>query len=229
MRNFGRVTGLAAAVLAASAIGASAMTWTLSGGSDYVLPGGSGVNSFNPNAANSANGTNELSSLFGAGTTVRRNATLSLSGPASSITYRFLGREAGAANTALDFDGAAVVTTADASGTSATRLGPIAAGALNFAFTTNQGNGGTVTNGDPLTGFPRQLAFLLAGDKAYAFFDDGGGSNRQGCSSRDCDFDDMIVEITASPSAVPLPAGIWLMGAMAGGLGLVGRRRRRTA
>jgi hypothetical protein len=200
MLNLKKITGLAAAALMASVVSAHAVPWTLSAPPSTPLPA-----SFNPDLPNS------VPASIAAGTNVAVSATLGLSVAAPAIKYTFLGKEASFVNSSFNFLGASVLTNTQATGTSVTTPGPIGPIAtLAFKFS---GPSGDAVNGSPAVS-PR-LAFLLIGDIAYAFFDDGGASN-------DADFDDMIVSI----EVVPLPAAAWLLLAGLGGMGLVARRRK---
>lgn len=232
MLRVSRIMSLAAAGLFASVLSAGATPWEITGGTAYTLPNfGAKVESFNPNAANSPTGANELSSLFTAGTTqVIVGGQLNLLVAVNSITFTYLGREAGAANSAFDVGtgGSAVLTTASSLGASVTTGPTGAASPLPFRFQSTYNGGTSVVNGGAANG--ARIAFLISptnANIAYAFFDDGGGPQIGKCKTKDCDFDDMIIQIEVAP--IPLPAAAWLILAGIGGLGLAARRRGAAA
>ncbi len=215
------ILGVAGALAMAIGFAGSvqASPWSLVGGSSQVLPSGAQQTSFNPTPA--------IPGIVAGTTSVVVGATLNLLVNAPALRYTYLGKEAGASNAAFSFLGSQLFTNSAVAGTSAD-VGPVSAQSpLAFSFTTNFGGGATVTNGIPSTN--PQLAFYLPSPSSsivYAFLDDGGFGDGPllvpGCSSGDCDFDDMIISI----QVVPLPAAAWLLIAGLGGLGFVARRRK---
>jgi hypothetical protein len=194
----------------------SADTLSLSGiGTPGVLPG-----TFNPSgtAAISADG-------IGVGTAITIFSGVSNTGglsvsPNTSLTFTFMGKEAGYTNQLL-FGNTVLFSNNVAPGTSSA---PITAngGLLPFLFRAvtpgnlNANNGGAIAPG-------LQIAFARVSETVfYIFFDDGG-------AGPDKDFDDMVVRVT-DPIATPLPGALPLF---AGGLGTLGllrwRRKRKNA
>ncbi len=188
---------LAGAVLAGSA--ASAVTFSVSGGDAYTLPG-----NYNPTP-----GSPDIT----AGAEVRRNGVLSLDGP-GKVTFSYAGTEAGYHNRFTA-----------GSGSFDNKSGPnnpftlmFGAGALPFAFST-ESPAGSVANGAS-TGYYKSIAlFQKSASVVFALFNDGATSDK--------DYDDMVVRMEVAP--VPLPAAAWLLIAGLGGLGAVARRRAATA
>jgi len=221
---------LAAGVaLAASAGGAQAVTLSLVGGIDRafgstanydsVCIGSDATTCYNPTGP-AAGLTEDLKVFDG----LAPGPGVSIDGEAY-VTVTFLGKEAGAHNTAFSMAGGSV-TNHDAIGSSYTvKLG--AAGVstvLDFGFMSSIGsiaqNDGTFFA--PFVGAEPSLAFSKVydgGSSMFAFFDDSGGR-------RDRDFDDMVVRIDVA--SVPLPAGLLLMGTGLAGFGAM-RRRKKSA
>ena len=202
MRPSLTLAGAALAAVMAFASVAQAATFTITGGTDYVLPSGSGSPSYDPNP-----GTPGL----GIGDTVRRNGTLGLSGPAK-VVFTLMGYEAGDTNEFRVNGSLGFTNKTDAPGSSfALDLG---AGTLPFSFT-HVNHGVTVTNGQSAGYQPSLALFALSETSVYALFNDG--------YTGDKDYDDMVVRMDIAQ--VPLPAAAWLLLAGLGGLGAVSRRR----
>jgi hypothetical protein len=144
-----------------------------------------------------------------------------------TLTFDFMGKEAGFVNQARLTDGTFLF---DNHAAPITSSGPLAFSfgsapvAVPFLFrapgTLDAINGGAIAAG-------LQIAFAKVSDTIfYAFFDDGG-------AGPDKDFDDMVVRITAAstrgggPGPTPLPAALPLFASGLGALGLVSWRRKR--
>lgn len=188
-------TALAASLMAATTAGA--VTFTLTGGSDYVLP-----NNYNP-----APGTPGLAP----GATVKTNATLGLTGP-GRVTVTYGGTEAGYTN-AFVLDGMQLFD--NKNGPQASVTDDFGAGALPFAFTTKK-PAGTFANGGTQGSYGSIALFALSDTSYYALFNDS--------STSDMDYDDMWVKMEVAP--VPLPAAAWLLLGGIGALGAASRRKR---
>jgi len=190
-------TALAASLMAATAAGA--VTFTLTGGSDHMLPA-----IYNPTP-----GTPGLAP----GATVKKNATLGLSGP-GRVTVTYGGTEAGYAN-AFMLGGTTLFD--NKSGPQASVTADFGAGALPFAFTTKK-PAGSFANGAAQGSYGSIAFYALSDTSYYALFNDA--------STSDMDYDDMWVKMDVAP--VPLPAAAWLL---LGGIGVLGAasRRKRTA
>jgi hypothetical protein len=227
---------IAAAVAAfVSAGSAKADTFTIVGGSSYTLhnfdvsglPGGVG------------NGTSVT-----AFTSSCSNCGLEVNPGTTSLTFTFLGKEAGDVNnasTVVGFNNITLFTNGASAGTSVTESYTLGSGNnfLPFGFTDTTGSDQSAVfsltwpydgSSDSFShGSDVSLAFYkLSNTAVLAFFDDKNGGNQ------DHDYDDMVVEIqfTAdiNPNSVtPLPAALPLF---AGGLGTIGlflRGRKRKA
>jgi hypothetical protein len=193
---------LAAAVLVSTA--ASAVTFGVSGGSNYALP-----SNYDPVPTSLPD--------IGVGTVVSRNATLSLDGPAK-VTFSYIGTEASYRNT-FQVGGTTYFDNKAASNPPfALNLG---AGNVSLAFGTAN-PAGTFTNGGT-SGYYGSVAFYqVSPTLVYALFND--------VARVDKDYDDMVVRLEIAP--VPRPAAAFLlMGALGslGGLGAYGRRKAALA
>lgn len=199
MKNLiGAVTG--AILLAGSA---SAATLSITGGTDFTLPGGSEP-VFNPAPAVAG---------LAIGTTVQNGDNVLLSYSSAKklkITYTFVGKEAGAVNTAMD---GGSVTNRDAVGSSFSNFYAAGTGLVDLDFTSTTGE--TAQNGGPNSTFGGLAFYAIDSNSVYALFDDG---------TSNIDYDDMIVQIDVA--AVPLPAGAALMLTALGGFGIAARRRK---
>jgi hypothetical protein len=209
---------LAAVVGAVSVGSASAATLTVIGGVDYLYgqpnydgscAGGDNTTCYNPSGT-AENIHPDLKAFYDAGT----YPGLSLSGPAQ-ITVEFIGKEAGAVNTAFSVGGGSILNT-DAIGTMYSFFQDVG-GTLNFSFASGLGS---IAGSEGFSGGAGvAFSFCDACTLVYAYFDDSG-------AGEDRDWDDMVVKITVD--AVPVPAaGFMLLGGL-GGLAAL-RRRRKTA
>jgi hypothetical protein len=144
-------------------------------------------------------------------------------GPAT-LTYTFLGKEAGFTNTLTSFGapGGNLINTGIAGSTVTDNALP---GLLKFSF--SDSDGGSIINGGLFTPFTSFAVYILAGaQSAYLLFNDS--------AQVDADFDDMIIKVAITGngtiSTVPLPAALpLLLSAFAGLGGVAGWRRRKQA
>lgn len=205
---------LALATVAAIGVSGAASAATLSvvGGAPLAFgtgnysagPAGCVTTCYNPGGP--AAGLTEALRVFTAAP-----AGLNITGPAP-IRVTFLGKEAGATNTAFSLGGGSV-TNIMAVGSSFTSMigGP---GLANFNFSSSLGTsaGSAGFTGSAAIAFG---AVFNGGRSVFAFFDDSGAAN-------DRDWDDMVVRI----DVVPVPAaGLLLLGGL-GAFAAVKRRRK---
>ena len=189
---------LAGAVLAmafAAAPMAQAVTFTFTGGSDFVLPG-----NFDP--------APPVPGVSG-GTTVLRNATLGLSGP-GRVTFSYIATEAGYDN---QFRLGGTTIFQNHYGPNPAQESIVGAGPLDFAFSTTS-PAQLVANGSSSGSYGSIAFYKISDTSVYALFNDG--------APVDSDYDDMAVRMDVAP--VPLPAAAWMLFAGLGGLGWVKRR-----
>lgn len=140
--------------------------------------------------------------------------SLSVTDGPATVTYTYLGKEAGFSNGFFNLGGStSAIADSDAVGTSSQQAN--VDGALSFSFNTFGVT--TVSNGTAsLPGAPT-FAIFDGGNSPYDFiiaYGDGTG---------DQDFDDMVLGVTA---AIPEPETYALLLAGLGVVGFVARRRR---
>lgn len=199
---------------------AGAATLTLVGGTSVAFGSGNydsvceagNTSCYNPNGA-AAGLTEDLqafdSSTPGPGVLVTGS---------KRVKVTFLGYEAGklasTETTSFLLNGSELFNKSSAVGDS---YSFVASGVLDFGFSSNA-SGGTLAMNDGTFVGSASIGFSQIYDSrtVLAFFDDSGASN-------DRDYDDMVVSI----SAVPLPAGMLLLGTALAGFGL--SRRRKAA
>ena len=182
-----------------SASAALAVSFTITGGSNFTLPANYSLSL-------------ETGPELQVGTVVVRNGTLSLTAP-GRVTFTYLGSEAGYSNR-FTTDGGSFH---NKSGANEAFSSDFLAGLLGFSFSTDN-PAGSVANGAS-GGYHHSITlFQPAGNarRVYALFNDA--------STSDKDYDDLVVRLDVAP--IPLPAAAWLLVAGIGGLGLAARRRR---
>lgn len=153
----------------------------------------------------------------------------------SNVQIDVMGYEAGFRNTfamgGFSFTSAptgpaGVVATDLLTPLASTTLLNVAGGLLAFDFSTNGVvTDNTVSNGDANLNVDGYANFFATKDSAgsvWVFFDDGGGRDSDGDGIDDDNHDDLVIRI----SAVPLPAGAFLM---LTGLGAFALRRRKES
>lgn len=197
-------TAIIAASFALAPVAASAATLSVIGGTADNLDALYDPSPATPGIGNGDNIKTFSGSFAGNGLSVSSDAL---------VTFTFLGKEAAAINTAMEAGGQTLSNT-DAAGTSMTAT--FTAGLIDFSFATNLSGGSSIQNGVGSTNGNLSLAFsdVVGNNKVYAFFGDGIG---------DVDHDDMVLEI--SVAAIPLPAGMLLLGTALGGLAIARRRK----
>jgi hypothetical protein len=189
----------AVAVSLVSASSALAVSFTVTGGTNYALPANYSL-------------APETGPELQVGTVVVRNGTLALTAP-GRVTFTYLGSEAGYSNRFTVTGGGFH----NKSGTNGAFSADFLAGLLGFSFSTDD-PAGSVANGES-SGWHHSIAlYQPAGNsrRVYALFNDS--------STSDKDYDDLVVRLDVAP--IPLPAAAWLLVAGIGGLGLAARRRR---
>lgn len=145
---------------------------------------------------------------------------LYVDGPAT-VTYTYLGKEAGFTNRLKLSAGDTTIfqTSSTARGAVSGPYSILAAGLLPFKFT-SEGDAKSVFN-NGLAGTGMNIAYLiLSATSALVFLDDFG-------AGPDSDFDDIGIRIDIA--AVPIPAGVLLLGSGLALLGALGRRRKAAA
>jgi hypothetical protein len=195
---------------------------------DNVAPTGSGM----PVASN-----NEFAGpLAGLGVTSYVLGTTLGTDSAGSVSFYYYGKEAGYSN---QFQAAGGIshTTGFAPSyqnyfSAPIALGSVGVGAganlLDFqfcAFTWSTTSGGCVTNlqNDALQYSSRQsIAMSLVGDSAWLFWDDSG-------AGPDDNHDDMVIRAVFTPTQVPEPQTLGLLGAGLLGVWFSMRRRERSS
>jgi len=210
-----RILAALAFLLAASGVSAAGL---------YV---DSPVASVSPGTSNG--GFNPAGGIAGfsviSGTTFGTIGTLMIDSP-GTVTYTFLGKEAGFNNFFFDVGGVPVDTIADLSGnvgvTSTQTY--LAGGVLSFSFGTyTNPPGGGVVNGFATNSSP---TFVIFGGQSSAYqyilgYDDiGAGPDR--------DFDDMVIGVNFT-TPVPEPEIYAMLGLGLGLMGFVARRRKQQA
>lgn len=143
---------------------------------------------------------------------------LAVSGPAS-VTYTYLGKEAGYTNSLKFSAPGASVFDSNTTGVGATSgTFGILGGLLEFLFTSNSDTDRVFNNALATPGMNIAYFILEGAQSALVFLDDFG-------AGPDSDFDDIAIRIDIA--AVPVPAALPLLGAGLGLLGFVGWRKKR--
>jgi hypothetical protein len=209
--NFKTLALATAAVVGVSGA-ASAATLSVAGGAPLAFgtgnyssgPAGCITTCYNPGGA--AATLTEALSVFSA-----PPSGLNISGP-TAIRVTFLGKEAGATNTAFSIAGGSVSNLSAVGSFFTTVIGGPGLADFNFKSSLGTSAGSAGFSGTAVIAFS---AVFDGGRSVYAFFDDSGAVN-------DRDWDDMVVKI----EVVPVPAaGLLLLGGL-GALAAVKRRRK---
>lgn len=205
---------------------AAAASLSITGGSSYVLPDGSGTaGPHDPDYSGLAAalvptvGQGDTVLAFGSGFTPFDGKNGLALNNAAPIRVTFLGKEASATNVAMN-KGSGLLSNNDAAGSSFVTMDDPDWVELVFeTFKINQPGVslGTIENNtDGQTDFGLSMAFFQEDSKnVIAFFGDGRG---------DTDFDDMVVRM----SVIPLPAGGVLLLTALGGFAAA-RRKKKAA
>jgi hypothetical protein len=245
LRSGAAVVALASLLPVGSA-SASSLQFDIVGGDQFTL-----LSNFNPNWASAPSGIGSGTSIDIFYSTNASSGALNFNSPTTSgaglkveyatapvtLTYTFLGFEAAYTNIATDafsLPGGTFTftnqTSAIGSSSSLTNQGN---GLVPFSFNSAGGGysqaDGTAANGGPIGQYVAIGFFVDQSNSAiaYAFLEDiwQGG---------DADFDDMVVQISASQSPgadigrpTPLPAAFPLFATGLGAMGLLGWRRKR--
>lgn len=233
MKRFARIVGVAAvAIGAVTAANAATVTMSLTDGTNGSAgtPGILPSNFDGSYAGLNANST-PITIFSGAG----NDGGLLVSPQIVSLTFDFLGKEAGYTNEARAIFNNALIFNNQSPGATYTATFNVGGnpGIVPFLFRADV----TGTPSDALNGGAMAsglgIAFVKLTDSVwYALFDDSGGN------PNDHDFDDMVVRITAncpeggcrdpSPGPTPLPGALWLFGTViAGGVSVNRWRKRR--
>jgi hypothetical protein len=162
-----------------------------------------------------------------AGRSVRLGAQLALSGPAT-VTYRFLGREAGFDN-AFEVNGLTVFRNSDLGTSLASptdRSFEVKAGVLDFAFRMNDGPVKFLSNGSNSAGSVPGFGILGNDGQRVTLLLDDSGRQFGTSGSIDDDYDDMIVEVSIQTQPVPEPhEWLFMVAGLAAMTGFAKRRR----
>lgn len=163
-----------------------------------------------------------------AGRTVRLGAQLAVSGSAT-VTYRFLGREAGF-NNAFEASGMTVFRNSDLGSSMVAptdRSFAVKAGVLDFGFRMNDGPVNFLSNGSNSAGSVPGFGILGSDGQRVTLLLDDSGRQFGTSGSIDNDYDDMIVEVSIQTQPVPEPHE-WLF-MMSGLAAIAGFARRRKS